>query len=83
MKNIYEVSFKNRVFFCNVIVGYKMKIKGVIEDFKKLRKNFKMILVKIYLGIFLELLWAMWGQFNFTEFLVPVIVLKIYRPLPM
>ena len=42
-----------------------MKIKGVIEDlkFKKLIKQ--MIIVKMYLGISLELLWAMWGQFSF------------------
>ena len=40
----------------------KMKIKGVIEDLKI--KNFKIkkvIIVKIYLGIFLELLWTVWG----------------------
>ena len=38
-----------------------MKIKGVIEDltFKK------MIIVNIYLGISLELLQAVWGQFSF------------------
>ena len=44
-----------------------MKIKGVIEDLKK-KKNIlikKIIIVKIYLGISLELLWAVWGQFNF------------------
>ena len=39
-----------------------MKIKVVIEDLKI--KNFKIkkvIIVKIYLGIFLELLWTVWG----------------------
>ena len=30
-----------------------------------------MIIVKIYLGIPLELLWAVWGQFSFRYFLVP------------
>ena len=37
IKNIYEICFKNRVFFGQVI---KMKIKGVIEElkFKKCKK---------------------------------------------
>ena len=37
-----------------------MKIKGVTEDLKikKVFFNLKMIIVKIYLGISLELLWA-------------------------
>ena len=30
-----------------------------------------MIIVKIYLGISLELLWAMWGQFSVKQFLDP------------
>ena len=50
-----------------------MKIKGVIEDLKK-KKNIlikKIIIVKTYLGISLELLWAVWGQFSFRYFLVP------------
>ena len=34
-----------------------MKIKGVIENLK-IKKIKKMIIVKIYLGISLELLWA-------------------------
>ena len=39
-----------------------MKIKGVIEDLKK-----RMIvkIEKIYLGLSLVLLWAVWGQFIF------------------
>ena len=45
-----------------------MKIKGVIEDLK-LKKNLKermiIIIVKIYLGLSLVLLWALWGQFIF------------------
>ena len=45
-----------------------MKIKGVIEDLK-LKK--KMITVKISLGLSLELLWTVWGQFSFREFLDP------------
>ena len=43
-----------------------MKIKGVIEDL--IIKNIKikkMIIVKICLGISLELLWAVWSQFSF------------------
>ena len=28
------------------------------------KKIFKMIIVKIYLGISLELLWAVWGEFR-------------------
>ena len=39
-----------------------MKIKGVIEDLK-IKKKLKMIVVKIYLGISLELLQTVWGQF--------------------
>ena len=43
-----------------------MKIKGVIKD---LKINFFLHLKndnsKIYLGISLELLWAVWGQFSF------------------
>ena len=30
-----------------------------------------MIIVKIYLGISLELLWTVWGQFSFRYFLDP------------
>ena len=30
-----------------------------------------MIIVKMYLGISLELLWAVWGQFSFRYFLDP------------
>jgi len=39
-----------------------MKIKGAIKNLK----IFKGIIVKIYLGISLELLRAVWGQFSFT-----------------
>ena len=44
-----------------------MKIKGVIEDLKikKIVLIKRMITVKIYLGISLELLWTVWGQFSF------------------
>ena len=43
-----------------------MKIKGEIKDLKiKKLKTKKFIIVKIYLGISLELLWAVWGQFSF------------------
>ena len=44
-----------------------MKIKGVIEDLKikKIVLIKRMIIVKIYLGISLELLWSVWVWFNF------------------
>ena len=49
-----------------------MKIKGVIEDLKikkvkKKEEKKRMIvkIVKIYLGLSLVLLWAVWGQFIF------------------
>ena len=43
-----------------------MKIKGVIEDLKiKKFKIKKMIIVKIYLGLSLVVLWTVWGQFIF------------------
>ena len=50
-----------------VIMGYKMKTTGIIEDFKKRRKKFliKKIIVKIYLGISLGLFQAVWVQFSF------------------
>jgi len=47
-----------------------MKIKEVIKKLKML-KNLKIIIVKIYLGNSLELLWAVRGQFSFRKFLVP------------
>ena len=40
-----------------------MKIKEVIVELLFLFKN--IIIVKIYLGISLELLWIVWGQFIF------------------
>ena len=39
-----------------------MKIKRLIEDLKLKKKR---MIVKIYLGISLVLLWAVWGQFIF------------------
>ena len=46
-----------------------MKIKGVIEDFKifkKLKKKRMIVkIVKIYLGLFLVVLWTVRGQFIF------------------
>ena len=48
-----------------------MKIKGVIEDLKFLKKlknkKERMIIkiVKIYIGLSLMLLWVLWGQFIF------------------
>ena len=41
-----------------------MKIKRVIKNLK-LKSLKSLIIVKIYLGISLELLWAVWGQFGF------------------
>ena len=44
-----------------------MKIKGVIEDLKlkKIKKRMIVKIVKIYLGLSLVVLWAVWGQFIF------------------
>ena len=42
----------------------KLKIKGVVEDLIFLLFK-KMIIVKIYLGISLELLQTVWSQFIF------------------
>ena len=61
-----------------------MKIKGVIEDLK--RKKLKMIIVKIYLGISPELLQAVprvWVSSVSDSSLFQLILLRIYRPLPM
>jgi len=58
-----------------------MKIKGLI---KKLKKIFLMIIIKIYIGISLELLWAVWGSVQFQ--IAPCSTLrrlKVYRLLPM
>ena len=41
-----------------------MKIKRVIKNLK-IKKKLKMIIVKIYLGISLELLKETWGHFSF------------------
>ena len=58
-----------------------MKIQGVIEDLKIL-KNL-MIIVKIYLGISLELLWEVWVSSVSVSSVICHILLKIYRPLSM
>ena len=44
-----------------------MKIKGVIEDLKikVTKKGMIAKIVKIYLGLSLVVLWAVWGQFIF------------------
>ena len=44
-----------------------MKIKGVIKELKIKKKIFNVTNgnSKIYLGISLELLWAVWVQFSF------------------
>ena len=41
-----------------------MKIKGLIKNLK-IKNKLKNDSSKIYLGIFLELLRAVWGQFSF------------------
>ena len=54
-----------------------MKIKGVIEDLKIKKKFFfKMVvkIVKIYLGLSLVVLWVLWGQFIFRQFLGPAYI---------
>ena len=48
----------------------KMKVKRVIEDLKNKKKKIFLIkkiiiIVKVYLGISLELLRAVWVQFSF------------------
>ena len=60
-----------------------MKFKGVIEDLKIKKKRMIVKVVKICLGLSLVVLWAVWGQFIFGEFLIQLIFLKIYKPLPM
>ena len=42
-----------------------MKIKGVIEDLKIKKIKKKKNDSKIYLGLSLLVLWAVWGQFIF------------------
>ena len=44
-----------------------MRIKGVVQNLKILKNDNS----KMYLGISLELLRAVWGQFSFRYFLVP------------
>ena len=54
-----------------------MKIKGVIEDlnfFLILKKRMIVKIVKIYLGLSMVLLWAVWCQFIFGEFLGPAYI---------
>ena len=50
-----------------------MEIKVVSKNFK-IKKKFKNDNSKIYLGISLELLRAVWGQFSFRQFLVPAYI---------
>ena len=49
--------------FCKVIKKTNKELKN--------EKNLKMVIVKICLGISLELLRTVWGQVNFRQFLVP------------
>ena len=52
-----------------------MKIKGVIEDLK-LQKKVRMVvkIIKICLELSLVLLWAVWGQLSFGQFLDPAYI---------
>ena len=54
---------KKYFFFRNVIVVYRNEIKGLVRK-KKLKIGKKIILVKIDLGISLQL-YALWCQFSF------------------
>ena len=74
-------------FFCKVIVCYKMKIKGVIEDLKiKIKKNFFNLkndnsknISRTFSGAVRQC-----GVSSFSNSsLIRLILLKIYRPLPM
>ena len=48
-----------------------MKIKGVIEDLKIKNFNLKNDNSKKYLGLSLVVLWSVWSQFIFRQFLDP------------
>ena len=61
----------------------QMKNKRVIEEFKFKKNKIKMWIVKIYLGISLELLQTVWVSSVSVNSLVHLLLLKIYRPLPM
>ena len=54
---------KKYFFFRNVIVVYRNEIKGLVRK-KKLKIGKKIILVKIDLGISLQL-YALWSKFSF------------------
>ena len=58
-----------------------MKIKGVRKNLK-IKKKLKNDDSKIYLGISLELSRAVWGSVSDSS-LFQLILLKVYRPLPM
>ena len=60
-----------------------MKIKGVIKNLKIKKKNFNDN-SKIYLGISLELLRAVWiSSVSNSSLFQLILLLKVYRPLPM
>ena len=62
MKNINVKFALKIVFFCKMIVDCKNE-KGVIKNLKI--KKLKNVNSRIYLGICLELLRAVWGHFSF------------------
>jgi len=57
-----KFALKNKVFFCKVTVRYKNENLRCNIELKILKQ---MITLKIYLGISLEKLRAVWGQFSF------------------
>ena len=64
-----------------------MKINGVLKELKfKILKNLKSGNSKIYLGISLELLYAVWGSVvsdsSLFQLILLILLLEVYRPLP-
>ena len=57
--------FKNKVFFCKVVVGYKNENWRSNIELKIFSKKLKNGNSKIYLGISLDLLRAVWGHVSF------------------
>ena len=63
-----EFVLKNMDFLKGMIVGYKNGSQSNKE--LKFKKIFQVIIVKIYLGISVELLWAVWDQFSVRQSIV-------------
>ena len=64
MKFVFKIG---SFFFCKVIVVYKNENQRSKRGLKNKKKCFliKKVIVKIYLGLSLVLLWTVWGQFIF------------------